>query len=121
MHYFSNLGTFGNLGLFGNVMTPPLFDLFPTETWDLFEFLMITPLLGTFPKYWRFLILKAPLTGFKAFLTSKRPINITEQVVMGLLLRINVGQKIHIHSITLTEHRSCDTWITSKGSRVFRR
>ena len=38
MHYFSNLGTFGNLGLF---------QLFPTETWELFEFSM-TPPVGNF-------------------------------------------------------------------------
>ena len=42
MHYFSYLGTFGN------VMTPPpLFELFPTETWELFEFSM-TPPVGNF-------------------------------------------------------------------------
>ena len=42
---------------------PPLFELFLTETWELFEFSMTLPLLGTFPKFRRFLILKAPLTG----------------------------------------------------------
>ena len=36
MHYFSNLGTFGNL-----MTPPPLFELFPTETWELFEFRLL--------------------------------------------------------------------------------
>ena len=55
MHHFSNLETFGNLGTFRN-------ERFPTETWDLFEFSMT--LLGTFPNFWRFLILKAPLVVY---------------------------------------------------------
>ena len=49
MHYFSNLGTFGILGTLWKVMTPPLFEIFPTETWELFEFLM-TPPVGNFSK-----------------------------------------------------------------------
>ena len=39
-HYFSDLGTFGNLGTFLKWDDPPLFELFPTETWELFEILM---------------------------------------------------------------------------------
>ena len=38
---FSIFGTFGNLAIFGNMMTlTPLFELFPTETWEHFEFSM---------------------------------------------------------------------------------
>ena len=40
------------------------FEIFPTETWELFEFFMNPPLLETFPKFLCFLILKASLSYY---------------------------------------------------------
>ena len=64
-HYFSVFDTLWNLGLFWFPKTPPPnFELFPTETWDFFDFLTTPPLIGPFPKFPRFLDWKASLTDF---------------------------------------------------------
>ena len=40
---------------------PPNFELFPTESWDFFDFLTTPPLFGPFPKFPRLLLWKASL------------------------------------------------------------
>ena len=56
-------GNLWNLGLSGFPKTPPHFELFPTETWDFFDFLTTPPppLSAPGPKFQRFLVWKASL------------------------------------------------------------
>ena len=62
IQYFSNLGPFWKLGLFKRwLASPPLFKL----TWDFFD--DTPPMLGTFPKFCHFYILKAPLSWSSPF------------------------------------------------------
>ena len=46
-HYFSVFDTLWNLGLFNFRRAPPNFEIFPTETWDFFDFLTTPP-----PSFW---------------------------------------------------------------------
>ena len=55
--YPLKLGTF-----FISEDPPPNFELFPTESWDFFEFLTTPPLFGLIPKFGCFFDWKASLS-----------------------------------------------------------
>ena len=65
-HHFISLWYPLKLGTFLISEDPtPNFELFPTETWDFFDFLTTPPLVGLIPKFKVFFDWKASLSSFR--------------------------------------------------------
>ena len=62
---------------------PPKFELFPTETWDFFDFLTTPPLFGLIPKFGCFFDWKASL---KELANKREEKKAMELYLSGLLL-----------------------------------
>ena len=97
-------GTAWNLGLLWFPKTLPTnFELFPTETWDFFDFLTTPtpPLFGPFPKFPHFLVWKASLilvtfSGFCASYCTYNLMDLHSNKVVGIWVAqknmVNIAQ-----------------------------